>query len=94
MRVVELLNHLTKAQMNGLLGKALKFYVRPDRLLVDELGCLAIDERGADFWFQLIAARYETGSIVVTTNRLFREWGDMFDVYYKLATVSICNGSA
>ena len=79
-RVVEMINHLTTAQMNGLLGKALKIYVRPSVLLLDELGYLPIDKRGADLLFQVVAARYETGSIVLTTNRPFREWGTIFDV--------------
>ena len=68
-RVVDMINHLTTAQINGLLGKALKTYVRPNLLLLDELGYLPIDKRGADLLFQVVAARYESGSIVLTTNR-------------------------
>ena len=88
-RVVEMINHLTTAQINGLLGKALKSYVRPSLLLLDELGYLPIDKRGADLLFQVVAARYETGSIVMTTNRPFREWGALFDVDNTLATALI-----
>ena len=88
-RAVDMLNHLTTAQINGLLGKALKVYVRPSLLLLDELGYLPIDKRGADLLFQVVAARYETGSIVLTTNRPFREWGAMFDVDNTLATALI-----
>jgi DNA replication protein DnaC len=88
-RVVDMINHLTTAQMNGLLGKALKGYVRPSLLLLDELGYLPIDKRGADLLFQVVAARYETGSIVLTTNRPFREWGTLFDVDNTLATALI-----
>jgi DNA replication protein DnaC len=88
-RVVDMINHLTTAQINGLLGRAIKFYVRPSLLLLDELGYLAIDKRGADLLFQVVAARYETGSIVVTTNRPFREWGTLFDVNDSLATALI-----
>jgi DNA replication protein DnaC len=88
-RVVDMINHLTTAQINGLLGKALKSYTRPDLLLLDELGYLPIDKRGADLLFQVIAARYETGSIVLTTNRPFREWGTLFDVDNTLATALI-----
>ena len=88
-RVVDLINHLTTAQINGLLGKALKGYVRPSLLLLDELGYLPIDKRGADLLFQVVAARYETGSIVLTTNRTFREWGTLFDVDNTLATALI-----
>ena len=88
-RVVDMINHLTTAQVNGLLGKALKTYVRPSLLLLDELGYLPIDKRGADLLFQVVAARYETGSIVLTTNRPFREWGTLFDVDNTLATALI-----
>ena len=88
-RVVDMINHLTTAQINGLLGKAIKTYVRPHLLLLDELGYLPIDKRGADLLFQVVAARYETGSIVLTTNRPFREWGALFDVDNTLATALI-----
>jgi DNA replication protein DnaC len=88
-RVVDMINHLTTAQINGLLGKALKTYTRPTLLLLDELGYLPIDKRGADLLFQVVAARYESGSIVLTTNRPFREWGALFDVDNTLATALI-----
>ncbi len=88
-RVVDMLNHLTTAQINGSLGKALRVYVRPTLLLLDELGYLPIDKRGADLLFQVVAARYESGSIVLTTNRPFREWGTLFDVDNTLATALI-----
>jgi DNA replication protein DnaC len=63
-RVVDMLNHLTNAHRNGRLAKALPWYTRPQLLLLDELGYLPIDKRGADLLFQVVAARYETGSIV------------------------------
>ncbi len=88
-RAVDMINHLTTAQLNGLLGKALKTYVRPSLLLLDELGYLPVDKRGADLLFQVVAARYESGSIVLTTNRPFREWGALFDVDNTLATALI-----
>jgi len=88
-RVVDMLNHLTTAQINGHLADTLKTYVRPQLLLLDELGYLPIDKRGADLLFQVVAARYETGSIVLTTNRTFREWGKLFDVDNTLATALI-----
>jgi DNA replication protein DnaC len=88
-RVVDLINHLTAAQIQGSLGKTLRSYVRPSLLLLDELGYLPIDKRGADLLFQVVAARYELGSIVITTNRPFREWGQLFDVDNSLATALI-----
>jgi len=88
-RVVDMINHLTTAQIKGRLGTTLRTYVRPSLLLLDELGYLPIDKRGADLLFQVVAARYETGSIVLTTNRPFREWGTLFDMDNTLATALI-----
>jgi DNA replication protein DnaC len=88
-RVVDMINHLTAAQIKGVLGNTLRSYVRPTLLLLDELGYLPIDKRGADLLFQVVAARYETGSIVLTTNRPFREWGTLFDMDNTLATALI-----
>ncbi len=88
-RAIDMLNALTTAQIHGTLDKALKNYVHPQLLLLDELGYLPIDKRGADLMFQVVAARYEAGSIVITTNRVFREWGKIFDVDNTLATAMI-----
>jgi DNA replication protein DnaC len=88
-RVVDMINHLTAAQLDGSLGKVLRTYVRPSLLLLDELGYLPIDKRGADLLFQVVAARYEVGSIVISTNRPFREWGKILDVDNTLATALI-----
>jgi DNA replication protein DnaC len=88
-RVVDMINHLTTAQIKGRLGTMLRTYVRPSLLLLDELGYLPIDKRGADLLFQVVAARYETGSIVLSTNRPFREWGTLFDMDNTLATALI-----
>src|SRR5512135_942036 len=88
-RVVDMINHLTTAQIKGRLGNMLRGYVRPSLLLLDELGYLPIDKRGADLLFQVVAARYETGSIVLSTNRPFREWGTLFDMDNTLATALI-----
>jgi len=88
-RVVDMINHLTTAQIKGRLGTMLRTYVRPSLLLLDELGYLPIDKRGADLLFQVVAARYETGSIVLSTNRPFRDWGTLFDMDNTLATALI-----
>ncbi len=88
-RVIDMINRLTTAQINGTLEQALKYYLKPSLLLLDELGYLPIDKRGADLLFQVVAARYESGSIVITTNRPFRDWGRIFDVDNTLATAMI-----
>lgn len=88
-RVIDMLNTLTTAQINGTLDRVLRTYVRPSLLLLDELGYLPIDKRGANLLFQVVAARYESGAIVLTTNRPFRDWGQTFDVDNTLATAMI-----
>lgn len=88
-RAIDMINVLTTAQINGTLEKKLREYTRPELLLLDELGYLPIDKRGADLMFQVVAARYECGSVVITTNRAFREWGKIFDVDNTLATAMI-----
>jgi len=86
-RVIDMINRLTTAQINGTLELALKSYLKPSLLLLDEL--YLIDRRGADLLFQVAAARYESGSIVITTNRPFRDWGRIFDIDNTLATAMI-----
>jgi DNA replication protein DnaC len=88
-RVVDMINTLTTSQINGTLERTLRQYTTPQLLLLDELGYLPIDKRGADLLFQVAAARYECGSIVVSTNRAFRDWGTIFDVDNTLATAMI-----
>ena len=88
-RVVDMINALTTAQINGTLERTLRQYTTPSLVFLDELGYLPIDKRGADLLFQVVAARYESGSIVVSTNRAFRDWGAIFDVDNTLATAMI-----
>ena len=88
-RSIDMINELTTAQINGTLGKALRPYTNPSLLLLDELGYLPVDKRGADLMFQVVAARYEAGSLVITTNRAFKQWGAIFDVDNTLATALI-----
>ena len=47
--------------------------------LIDELGYLPLDKTGADLLFQIISHRYEKGSIVLTTNRAFKHWPEIFN---------------
>ncbi|MFQ5974611.1 MAG: IS21-like element helper ATPase IstB [Alphaproteobacteria bacterium] len=88
-RVVDMINALTTAHINGTLSKVLRTYTKPELLLLDELGYLPIDKRAADLMFQVVATRYEAGSIVISTNRPFKDWGAIFDVDNTLATALI-----
>ena len=59
--------------------KTLNRYTRPSLLTIDELGYLPIDKRGSDLIFQVIDRRYERGSVIITSNRSFKEWGTVFN---------------
>ena len=59
--------------------KALRYYSKPDILAIDEIGYLPIDKRGANLLFQVFSSRYEKGSIMLTTNKAFKDWGEIFN---------------
>jgi DNA replication protein DnaC len=76
---ISVINDLAAAQKRGLLKKHLKKYLRPELLVLDEVGYLPIDQHGADLLFQVISQRYERGSIVLTTNKPFKQWASIFN---------------
>ena len=76
---IDIINNLVSAQHTGVLKQELKKYLKPALLVIDELGYLPIDKIGADLLFQIISQRYEQGSIVITTNRVFKEWPQIFN---------------
>jgi DNA replication protein DnaC len=76
---IAVVNDLTAAQKTGSLKRALKKYLRPQTLCLDEVGYLAIDQGGADLLFQVISQRYERGSIILTTNKPFKQWSSIFN---------------
>jgi DNA replication protein DnaC len=57
----------------------LKKYLRPTVLIIDELGYLPIDKKGSDLLFQVISQRYERGAIILTTNKPFKKWPEIFN---------------
>jgi DNA replication protein DnaC len=76
---VNIINQLQAAQADGTFMKRLRTYTAPDCLVIDELGFLPIDRQSADLFFQVISGRYERGSVILTTNRLFKEWASVFN---------------
>lgn len=76
---VDIINSLSASSSEMTLDKAIKKYTLPKLLVIDELGYLPIDKLGANLLFQVISKRYETGSIILTGNRAFKEWPKIFD---------------
>ena len=73
------INSLHSAQLKGALKVEMRRYTAPALLILDEVGYLPIDQRGADLLFQVISARYERGSILLTTNKAFKQWPLLFN---------------
>lgn len=74
----DLLDQLVAADVSHTLGKLLDQLRRLDLLICDELGYLPMDARRANLFFQLVAARYTKGSLLITTNVAFEGWGKLF----------------
>jgi DNA replication protein DnaC len=76
--LAELIEGLSKAEREGRLTEKIRFYSRASLLIVDEIGYLPITSGGANLFFQLVNARYEKGAMILTSNRGFAEWGEVF----------------
>jgi DNA replication protein DnaC len=73
-----LLAALARAESDGQLSDKITFYAKPRLLVIDELGYLPFEKRSAHLFFQLVARRYERGSMLITTNQLIGQWGAVF----------------
>lgn len=76
---IDIINTLSAAQAANRLKTELKKYLAPSLLLCDELGYLPIDKRGADLLFQVISLRYEQGAMIITSNRAYKNWPQIFN---------------
>jgi DNA replication protein DnaC len=76
--LADLITSLEEASQAGRLSHRLKTLVFPSLLVVDEIGYLPISRTGAMLFFQLMSRRYEHASTVLTSNKGFEEWGDVF----------------
>jgi DNA replication protein DnaC len=76
---IDVINTLSASKTAGRLKQEIKKYTKPSLLILDELGYLPIDKAGADLLFQVISLRYEQGSIMITSNRAYKEWPKIFN---------------
>ncbi len=74
----DLVADLGRAYREGRLDRRMRVYLAPKVLVIDEMGYLPLDDMGATIFFQLVSARYERGSIVLTSNKSYGEWGAIF----------------
>jgi DNA replication protein DnaC len=77
-QVSEMLQALHQSKADNSYYKKLNYYIKPDLVILDELGFKKIPSYSADDFFEVISKRYEKGSIIITTNKNFEEWGNIF----------------
>jgi DNA replication protein DnaC len=73
----QLVADLKKAQEQNRLERRWRVYLRPDILIIDEVGYLQLDRTEAELLFRLVCQRYEHGSIILTSNKYFSDWGEL-----------------
>ena len=76
---IDMINHLIAAEADHSLLKKLHYYQSPALLVCDELGYLSLGQQGSHLFFQIISARHQVKSTLLTTNLPFAEWGNVFD---------------
>jgi DNA replication protein DnaC len=76
--LAEIVNSMAKAEREGNLAQRVRFLARNSLLIVDEIGYLPIGSNGGNLFFQLVNACYERCAVILTSNRSFGEWGDVF----------------
>ena len=76
--LVELIDSLRKAEREGKLRERVKYLTRHALMIVDEIGYLPVGSGGGNLFFQLINACYERCALIMTSNRGFGEWAEIF----------------
>ena len=76
--VSEMLQNLNASKADNSYYQKVSFYLAPDLLILDELGFKRLPGYSADDFFEIISKRYEKGSLIITTNKTFEQWTDIF----------------
>ncbi len=76
--LAELIDALALAHRSGTMVAKIRQFARYSLLIIDEISFLPLPREGANLFFQLVSARYEKGAMILTSNRTFSEWGEVF----------------
>lgn len=76
--VNDMLEELYFSRADNSFQQKLRYYVSPDLLILDELGLKKLNQNSVDDFYEIISRRYEKGSIIITSNKVFEEWGRIF----------------
>ena len=76
--LADIIESLAKADREGRLRERIRYLCRASLLIIDEIGYLSLGAPAGNLFFQLVNARYERGAMILTSNRGFAEWGEVF----------------
>ena len=76
-RAYDLMEDLRKVRAENRLDRRMRVYLAPKVLIIDEFGIWPYDRESATAFFSLVSARYERGSIILTSNKGFSDWGEL-----------------
>ena len=76
--LADIVDSLARADREGRLRERIRYLCRAQLLIIDEIGYLSVGAAAGNLFFQLINARYEKGAMILTSNRGFAEWGEVF----------------
>src|ERR1700712_5608762 len=76
--LADIIDSLAKADREGRLRERIRYLCRTQLLIIDEIGYVTLGAAAGNLFFQLVNARYERGAMILTSNRGFAEWGDVF----------------
>ena len=76
--LTDIIDSLARADREGRLRERIRYLCRAQLLIIDEIGYLSFGASAGNLFFQLVNARYETGAMILTSNRGFAEWGELF----------------
>jgi len=74
----DLVQTLQLAQQNNTVRQKMKMFTKPNILIIDEIGYRKMEDEAAHFFFQIVSERYEKGSIILTSNKSYGSWGEIF----------------
>lgn len=74
----EMVERLFASRADGSYATTLQRFLKPDLLILDELGFKKMPQNSMEDFFEIVRRRYETGSMIITTNRNFEDWGNLF----------------
>lgn len=74
----DLIARLLKAHTDGRLEERIRVFINCTLLIIDEIGYLPLDQHASSLFFQVVCRRYEKGSIILTSNKSYGQWGEIF----------------